>query len=95
MNKELFIELQEASKPLQDFLMKHFDSMVKVEVAIDNISVFRAEMGMPTLILDKVQTLKFVEEYGHGGSFCKKGYDISKDDCKLEIGCWECEYDMA
>ena len=52
MNKELFDELEEAAKPLQDFLQKHFDMMTKVEVEIGHISVLRAEMGMPTEIND-------------------------------------------
>jgi hypothetical protein len=51
-NKELFQELEEASKPLQNFLMKHFDPMTKVEVEIGHISVLRVEMGMPTEIQD-------------------------------------------
>ena len=52
MNKELFNELKEASKPLQDFLMKHFDPMTKVEVEIGYINVLRSEMGVPTEIND-------------------------------------------
>lgn len=52
MNKELFLELEMASKPLQEFLMKHFDPITKVEVEIGHISVLRAEMGMPTVVED-------------------------------------------
>lgn len=52
MNKELFAELEQASKPLQDFLQKHFDPMTKVEVEIGHINVLRLEMGMPTEIMD-------------------------------------------
>lgn len=52
MNNELFKELEEASKPLQEFLQKHFDPMTKVEVEIGHVEVLRSEMGMPTEIKD-------------------------------------------
>lgn len=51
-NELLFKELEEAAKPLQDFLEKHFDPMCKIVVEIGSINVFRAEMGMPTEIKD-------------------------------------------
>ena len=51
-NQLLFGELEEAAKPLQDFLEKHFDPMCKVVVEIGSINVFRAEMGMPTEVKD-------------------------------------------
>lgn len=51
-DEQLFKELEEASKPLQEFLQKHFDPMTKVEVEIGQISVFSAEMGVPFRIID-------------------------------------------
>jgi len=51
-NKELFIELEQKSKPLQEFLMKYFDPMTKIEIEIGHINVLRSEMGISTEIND-------------------------------------------
>jgi len=88
MDKELFKELEEASKPLQDFLMKHFDQMTKIEVEIGHINVLNGVMGMPTEIDDSV---KQIDRYMNDKENC--------DNCKynfidFNLGCYDRWYEM-
>lgn len=47
--KEMSInELEELSKPIQEYLKTNYDVMCKVEISIDRIDVYRAEMGTHT-----------------------------------------------
>ena len=39
--KELFTQLEQTAKPLQDFLYEHFDPMTKVEVGMGVYSCLR------------------------------------------------------
>jgi len=104
MNKELFKELEEASKPLQDFLMKHFDPMTKVEVEVGHINVLNGVMGMPTEIDDSVKQIDRYESDIENCENCKhngksetcypRWYEMNRVETNKDYGnglinCWE------
>jgi len=100
MNKELFKELEEASKPLQDFLMKHFDPMTKVEVEIGHISVLNGVMGMPTEIDNIKDRYMSAEENcencKHAPDCYDRWYEMNRMSVTIGgsemINCWEQGY---
>lgn len=47
--KEKFDELKNLSKPLQDWMMKNFNMMCRIEITCDNVTVLAPEMGTPML----------------------------------------------
>lgn len=51
-NEEKFIELQQAAKPLLDFLNKHYDPHAYAVVNEGRVEILRGEMSSPLPVRD-------------------------------------------
>jgi hypothetical protein len=47
ITKEKFDELERLSKPLQDWMIKNFCIMNRIEITCDGVTVLSPEVGLP------------------------------------------------